>query len=478
MSELRIKAIIAVFLLFSVSLAGIKLEDPRKMEFPARVEVTPPQVQCCTLSNGIGVFMLEDHEVPLLDIIFSIRAGETRVLGDQAGLAEILAEPATDGGSIKVPAEVFKDSLLRLGASFTYPANISGLAKIDFTLHLLSEHVEDLLPMVVDVIREPALPDHKLELIKNQKITAYQTRNQSLLTATSRIGSHLLIGRESPTGRDITPATLDRINRNALAEFHESCYRPSLTTIGVVGDFDPEAMINRLERFLGDWQEPLIEPWDEALRFGEPAPPGVYLVPWPGSVQSCIVIGHDGLARNDPCYPESRLFQAIYGTSWFSRLFKEVRMERGLAYLIFGNLSSCIEEPGSFYTLCLTRPDATLEATRLMLEIIEALRTEGVTQEELELAKSSFLNSFPKYYTDPVKVLQERMDYVKHDYPVDFWEQLPERIERLTREDVNRFAREFLKPDSLIIVVGGDSTAFDGSLSELGEVQIIDPEVY
>lgn len=458
--------------------AGVKIEDPRKMEFPPRVEVTPPQIQCCTLSNGIGVFMLEDHEVPLLDVIFSIRAGEPRVPRDQAGLALILAELVTDGGSRAVPAEVFKDSLLRLGASFTYPTNISGPAKIDFTLHLLSEHVEDLLPMVVDVIREPALPVKQLELAKNQRLTAYQTRNQSLLTATSRIGSDLMAGRDSPVGRLITPAALERIDREALVEFHRACYRPSLTTIGIVGDFDPDSMIERLERCIGSWQEPAVEPWDEAPRSGEPAAPGVYLVHWPGSMQSCIVMGHEGLMLNDPSYPESRLFSSVYGGGWFSRLLKEVRMERGLAYLVFGILSSGIEEPGDFFTLCLTKSESTMESARLILDIIEDLRTEGITQEELEISKSSYLNSFPKYYTDSKEVLQRHMDYVKHDYPVDFWELLPQRIEGLTREDVNRFAGEFLKPESLIVVIGGDTTAFDDSLSKLGEVTIIDPEVY
>jgi len=475
MTSLMTRRIIAAVLFLSASLFGIKLKDPRTMEFPARLEFTPHEVERFRLSNGIEVFLVEDHEFPLVDVVFRIDAGERRVDAEQAGLADILADLVVEGGSKAVPKRVFQDSLERFGASFRGSA---GPKQASFTLHLLSEHIDDLLPLAVGAIREPTLPDEQLELNKNQRRTAYRARNSEPTAVAGRVLRKLCYGKDSPSARETAPATLDRIDLESLTKFHQTCYRPSLTMIGVVGDFDPKVMLEELERCLGDWQEPEVKPPDESPLYTDPASPGVYLVPWPGSVQSGIYMSHKGLLRDDPRYPASRLFCEVYGGSWYARLRKAIRVEHGLAYVVSGHVSSGFEEPGIFGTVCLTKSESTLQATRLMLGVMDDLRTQGITQRELELAKQSWLASFPAHYAEPEQVLRDRMNYAAHQYPIDFWDKLPDKIEPLTREDVNSFAAGFIKPRDLIIVILGDSTAFDDSLSKLGEVTIIDPEVY
>jgi zinc protease len=462
-------------LLLSTFLFGTKLKDPRKMEFPARLDFTAPEVERCTLSNGVEVFFIQDHEFPLVDITFSIRAGERRVDADYAGLAEILADLVVEGGSKAVSNRVFQDSLENFGATLS---TSSGSRNTDFTLHLLSEHIPALLPLVVGAVREPALPAEQLEINKNQRLISYQGRNDEPTAVAERIYQKLYYGPQNVWARETTPEVLDRIDLDALGQFHHVCYRPSLTMIGVAGDFDPDVMLEQLERYLGDWQEPEIEPYEEAPFYGETAPPGIYLVHRPGSVQSSIFIVGKGLQRDDPRYPATLLFNDVYGGAWFSRLRKELRVERGLAYSAYGYINSLYTEHGVFATICLTKSESTLQAIRLIHEIMEDLGTEGITQNELKLAKSSWLAGFPKYYAEPEYVLSDRMNYALHDYPVDFWDRIPDRIEPLTVEDVNRVAADFIKLDSLIIIVVGDSTAFDGYLSELGEVTIIDPEKY
>ena len=257
-------------------LSAAKLKDPRTMEFPARLGFTPHQVERFRLSNGIEVFLVEDHEFPLVDIVFRIDAGERRVDAEQAGLADILADLVVEGGSKAVPKRVFQDSLERFGASFW---GYAWDEETSFTLHLLSEHVDDLLPLAVGAIREPTLPDEQLELNKNQRLTSYQARNLEPMSAIVRIWNKLYCGKDSPSARETTPATLDRIDLDAFLGFHQACYRPSLTMIGVSGDFDPRVMLDELERCLGDWQEPEVKPPDESPLYTDPASPGVYLVP-------------------------------------------------------------------------------------------------------------------------------------------------------------------------------------------------------
>ncbi len=464
-----------IFLCIATTLTGIKLKDPRTMEFPARLDFTPHQVDRFTLSNGIQVFFVEDHQLPVTDIYFSVTAGENRISADHAGLAKILANLVVKGGSNQVLKDVFEDSLDRFGASFSGSA---GNEQATFKLHLLSEHVPALLSLVVGAIRDPALPQNQLELNKRQYLTSYQGRNDDPRSVAPRVFYKLIYGKESSQAREVTPASLENVTLEQLREFHLANYRPGHIMIGVEGDFDSKAMLDLLERCMGDWQIPQVEPWPESANYTDPAPPGVYLVHWPGSVQSNIRMGYASLVRSDPCYPESRILAEVYGGAWFSRLRHRVRDERGLAYVVSGHINTNFEEPGVFRGVCLTKSETTIQAAKLMLEIISDLKTEGITQRELGLAKQSWLASFPSHYEDPEEVLRDRMDYAAHGYPIDFWDRLPDKIEPLTCEDVGKFTAEFLKPEDLIILILGDTTAMDGSVSELGKVQIIDSETY
>lgn len=451
-----------------------RTNDPRNLHIPP-IEFNPQEVERHTLSNGIEVFFVEDHEVPLVDVCFLVKAGKTRVPANQSGLAQILAKMIVEGGSEVVPQRLFQDSLKNFGASFSTHA---GTEEATFTLHLLSKHIPVLLPMIVDAILTPALPANQLEVNKGKHLMNYQGRNDRNNLVAGRIFLKLNYGENSPIIREATPATLQSINTETLKEFHRRCYRPSHVMIGVRGDFDHESMVELLENLVGDWQEPDEKTYPATNLLLSPGEPGVYVVNIPGSVQSSIYIGHRGIALNDPRYPESRLLGEIYGWAWFSRLRHQVREERGLAYLVAGHLNTYYDDPGMFSAFCMTKSETTLETSRLILEIMNDLKTKGVTHDELQLAKQSWLASFPSFYEDPGELLLERMDYEGHGYPADFWDQLPDKIEPLTCEDINRFAADLIEPDSLIIVLVGDSTVFDGSASELGEVTIIDPEEY
>ncbi|MBD3286463.1 hypothetical protein GF359_07870 [candidate division WOR-3 bacterium] len=466
----------ALLLFFLPLLTGLaKTKDPRDLEFPTRLEFTPHQVDYHTLSNGIEVFFVEDHEVPLTDIHFFIKAGENRIPGEYAGLAEICAYLITEGGSRTVPKRVFEDSLKNFGASFY---GYSGTDEASFTLHLLSKHIPELLPMVVEAIRQPALPENQLAVNKGQYLIGYQSRNSEPSSVASRIFKKLIYGKNSPDVRETTPENLAKITLEKIAEFHKANYRPEHMMIGVAGDFEPKVMLDLLERYLGNWENPSENPWEEIPTYLDPAPGGVYYVHWPEAVQSNVRMGYEGIYRDAPDYPASRLFVEIYGGSWGSRLIKQVRVEKGYAYVAYGVLSSGFTEPGTFRILTSTKTETTVDAIQLILEITRDMKTKGVTEDELRFSKTSWLASFPAYYAEPEQVLFDRMRYAKYDFPLDFWDKLPDKIEPLEVTDVNAFASRFIETEKLVILVLGDSTAFHGSLSDIGEVTIIDPEEY
>lgn len=470
-----IKKLLLSFIITATVTLALKIQDPRELEFPTRLEFTPHEVQRYNLSNGIEVFLVADHEVPVVDITFRIQAGERRVPAGQAGLAKLTADLIVEGGSRTVPKRVFEDSLEMFGATFSGGAYTE---EAYFSLCMLTENTPDLLPLVVQSIRYPALPEDVFNLNKRQYQTYYAARNSEPSSVARRIFYKMLYGVESPSAREVAPVTLEAIDLDLIFRFHQANYRPSNIMIGVAGDFEPEEMIACLEDALGDWQEPDVEAWQASPFFIDPMPPGVYVVHWPGSIQSNVRIGHTGIIRNDPEYAASRLFTEIYGGSWFSRLSDEIREERGLAYAVSGNLSSGFEEPGIFSAVALTKSESTIEALSIMIDEMEDIKVNGVTTEELDMAKQSWLASFPAHYAEPEQVMWDRMNYAAHDYPLDFWDKMPDQVEPLTLADVNHFAAGFLEPSKLVVFVLGDTTAFDGALSQFGDVIVIDPEEY
>ncbi|MBD3286461.1 hypothetical protein GF359_07860 [candidate division WOR-3 bacterium] len=470
------KVSITFFLtLLTLSAGKVKLEDPREMDFSDDTPFIPQEVEQETLSNGITVFLAENHELPLVDVFIAVRAGEVRVPAAEAGFAEILAYIIVEGGSNKIKTRAFRDSLENLGATFRAEP---GSKYTDFSLHILSKHLPALLPLAVEAIRFPGLPQEQLEINKKQYLSSYQGRNNDPYSVASRIYWKLIYGRDSPAAREVTPSSLNKITEESLGDFHSANYRPSHVIVGVSGDFRKAEILELLETCLGNWEEPSVNPDPELDMITETAEPGIYLVNWPGAVQTNIWMGYLSFKRDDERYPNALLFTEIYGASRFSRMRLVVREKHGLAYSPYGWVSGGLTVPGTFSTVVGTKSSTTLKALNLLNVIIEDLRTQGVTEEDLTIAKESWLSAFPAHYSQTTKVIKDRMLYYRYSYPVNFWDMLPEKIKPLTQADMGGFASGFLEPSQLRILVVGDTSSFDGSIAEFGAFKVLDPSEY
>jgi predicted Zn-dependent peptidase len=164
----------------------------------------------------------------------------------------------------------------------------------------------------------------------------------------------------------------------------------------------------------------------------------------------------------------------ILGGGFTGRLFKNVRSREGLAYSVFGSYSANYDYPGEFYVGCMTKSESTVYAIRAMLKEVEKIKEAEVTDEELALAKESFLNSFVFNFDTKGEIVRRRMIYEYFGYPEDFLMKTKENVEKVTKADVLRVAKKHLKPDTVQILVVGRPEEFDQPLSTLGEVNEID----
>jgi predicted Zn-dependent peptidase len=190
--------------------------------------------------------------------------------------------------------------------------------------------------------------------------------------------------------------------------------------------------------------------------------------------QSNIYLGHIGGLRNDPDYFALIVMNRVFGSAFTGRLFKNVRSREGLAYSVFGNYSANYNFPGVFYVGCQTKSESTVYAIRAMVEEVRKMTEAEVTDEELALAKESYLNSFVFNFDTKGEIVRRLMTYEYFGYPADFLQKTRENVEKVTKADVLRVARDHLRPDNVQILAVGRSQDFDEPLSVLGSLREID----
>jgi hypothetical protein len=182
-------------------------------------------------------------------------------------------------------------------------------------------------------------------------------------------------------------------------------------------------------------------------------------------------MGHIGGRYNNPDYPALLVMNQILT---MDRMFKKIRTDEGLAYSVFGYYGVALDHPGIFNAGAQTKSESTVYAIRLMIKEIERMTQEEVTDEELNRGKDEFLNSYVFNYDSKQKIVNRMLTFAHFGYPLDFADQIKEGVEKVTKADVLRVAKQYLRPDKLQILVTGKKQDFDEPLSVLGEVNEID----
>jgi hypothetical protein len=272
---------------------------------------------------------------------------------------------------------------------------------------------------------------------------------------------------------------VDNITRNDLVDFHGEYFHPNNTILSVWGDFDPAQMKEKLQRAFSSWER--------APGFTPPTPPrpeaeneySVNVVQKEDVNQSTVRMGYLGeLTQDDPDYFPVIVMNEVLSGGFTSRLFNQVRTELGLAYSVFGQYVAGYETPGPFLAQVQTQSSSTVEAANAVMNEIEKMRQAPPTEEEVQLAKDSYLNSFVFNFDTRSEILGRLMTYETYGYPRDFLQQIKNGVANVMPEDVYRVSQKYLHPDRMDILVLGRQQDFDQPLSTLtrggGEVNEID----
>jgi zinc protease len=454
--------------------AGAKTAKPaapwKQIPIPPLPPFHPQEPQRIQLANGMVIFLQEDHELPVVGGTMRIRGGSIQEPANKVGLVEAYGAVWRTGGTTRRSGDELDDYLETRAAKVETGG---GADSITIGFNCLKDKLDEVFPVFLEVLHEPAFRDDKLELAKTQMNTDIARRNDDIGEIAGREAVRLAYGRDNPYARIAEYSTVAAITRDDLVKWHETFVHPNNIILGVHGDFDPAAMERRLRQAFESWPQAPVPPQPNIV-FHDPKP-GLYFIEKSDVTQSEIRMVTLGIQRNNPDYFSVDVMNDVLGGGFASRLFKTIRTEKGLAYSVGGGIGASFNHPGIFRIAMGTKSSTTVDAIQaLHAELNGMLTAKPITPEEVREAKDSILNRFIFNFDSKDKVLGERMLYEYYGYPADYLERFRAGIEKSTSDDANRVAHKYVHPQQFAVLVVGNSAEFGKPLSSLGPVTPID----
>lgn len=408
------------------------------------------------LPNGMRLVLLENHELPSVVLSARVDSGSYQDPRQQAGLAAAVAA-MLDEGTQNQDHDQISAALEQVGASLEVAP---GQETTYLNLKVLSEHARALLPVYADLLRVPAFPADRWELVRSQRLTALKEQQDDASVAARRAFNELVYG-DHPAGRSQsgTEISVRSLRPEDLRGFHARHYRPERTTLVVVGDFRTEVWVRELEAVFGSWGR-----GSETRRKSLPRAErqvGVRLRRIPmEKAQTQIVLGHLGVTRKNPDYLALRVLDTILGEGvgggFTARIPYQLRDVQGLAYSVGSSITSTAgTEPGVFVAVLGTEPAKEREAVAALLKEIRRIRTTPISPAELREAIDYLTHSYVFAFQTNGQLAEYLHTVQSHGLGYDYRKQFLREVVRVTREDVRRVAKKHLNPDHYSLVVVG-----------------------
>ncbi|PSH04478.1 MAG: insulinase family protein [Acidobacteria bacterium] len=441
----------------------------KQIAIPELPPFKPKQPKRLVLSNGMIVFLTENHELPLISGSALIRGGSDSEPAEKTGLVEIYGATWRTGGTDKLSGDQLDDFLEARAAK----VETSGAeANTSISFNCLKADFNDVLGILVDLLRRPAFREDKLTLEKKQMYSSISRRNDETGEIASIQTDILGYGKQSAYARIPEYATVAKVTREDLLQWHKKHVAPNNIIFGVVGDFDSKEMEAALRKYFDAW--PKGEKVGESKVTIAPEKPGIYVVDKNDVNQSEVRMISLGIERRNPDYFALQVMNEIFGGGFSSRLFTNLRTKAGLAYAVGGGVGSEWDHPGLTVLDIGTKTATTADAIKALWEQVDLMKKDAPSETEMKRAKDAILNSFIFNFDTPAKVLREQETYEFYGYPKDFLERYRAGVEKVTAADVLRVANKYLHREQLKVLVVGNTSEFEKQLAALGPVTPID----
>jgi zinc protease len=431
----------------------VKFAPPETIIFPI-LQYEIPRAERIVLDNGMILFLIEDHELPLVSISAVVRTGAAYDPPEKEGLAELTGRAMRTGGTTALTGDAMDDRLDH------YAINIWTNVDTEvsrFGLSALKENLEMGVDLFSQILQSPRFEPQKVQTEKDLlKEGLRRIEDDPQEYAFREFRKHLYQG--NPRGNQKTIASVDKIQISDLTGFHQKYFSPRNMMLAVTGDITREEAVPLLSRYFGP-----------APRNEKPESLSAPLIRGDGKVilvpketpQSIVLMGFSAPPKNSPDYFAFSILDFVLGSGGFrSRIFQEIRNNQGLAYSA-GSFYKAREDYGVLSTYGMTKADSTMKVLDAMKSIITEVASNPLKSEEINWAKKSITNSFLFSFVSAEQIAYQQLTIEYDGLPADFLQNYRDKIQRVGSGQIQPLAKKYLRPDQATVLILGDEKRFD-----------------
>lgn len=431
---------------------------PEELSFPPLTfEIPQGSAYRHSVAGSTPAYVVEDRSLPLVNITVRIRSGSYLDPVDKPGLASLTSSLVRRGGTVSKKAEDFDEEVEFLAANISTAGFTS---HSQASMSCITQALDSCLVLFFEMLREPNFQPSRLEVEKARLLESLKQRNDDAGDILDREWAWLLLGEDYFVAREPTADQLASIGPADLREFHRRTWRPEGMVFSVSGDVDTKEVLAKLEKHLSEWPERAADlpHWPPSLPSKKPLP-GLYYVD-KDIPQGKVFIGHpmpQVTDWDDPDLAPLRVMNEILGAGGFSsRIVQRIRSDEGLAYSAGTNYSIEPLWPGSFVISYQSKSSTVALAAKIALEEVHRIQREPVSPGELETAKNSLIQTFPRRFESASQIANTFAydQYLSRSH--EYWQKWRSRMAEITAADVQRVAQKYLEPSQFLMLVVGD----------------------
>ncbi len=460
------KILTFIFALALTNMALAQLDRSVQPEAGPAPELDFGKYKLYELKNGLKIIVVEDHKLPRLTMNMVVDR-DPIFEGKKAGYVQIAGDMLRQGTTNRPKAQL-DEEIDFMGASvFTSSSNVyaSGLSK----------YKDKLVEIMADIVLNPAFPQEEFEKLKKQTISGIESAKDDPQQVGSIVFNSRLYGKDHPYGESPTVATVESIELEDCRTYYNNYWVPNSTYLAIVGDIKAKDAKKLVEKYFGKWASGNRP----ANVFEAPAKPeglAVSLTNKESAVQSVLNMGNTiQLKPGDPDEVKMKLTNQILGVGSLGRLFLNIREDKGYTY---GAYSSYDDDRliGEFAANASVRNEVTDSAVVEFMNEFNRIRTEPVSDQELEGSKNAIIGSFGRALERPQTIANFALNIQRFNLDDDYYETYLTRLQELTKEDVMATAKKYIQPDNMHLVVVGKASEVADKLEKFGKVQYFDEQ--
>lgn len=428
------------------------------------------KAQSFELKNGLKVFVVENHKLPILSFNLSLNI-DPILEGEDAGYISLAGDLLRAGTSNRTK-EQMDEQIDFIGATLNTYSN-------GFYASSLKKHSNELLELTSDILINPLFPQEELDKLLKQLKTGLQSQKTNPNAIAGNISQAYNFGLNHPYGEQITETTIENISIEKCKAYYDTYFKPNVSYLVIVGDINLKEAKKLTKKYFGAWKSGEVPKHTYEMPT-RPEQPTVIVSNKDAAVQSVVNVTFPvdiKLSAED--YLASVVMNEVLGGGSFSgRLFQNLREQHAWTYGAYSYLSTN-ELIGSFKAYSQVKGEATDSALLAIKNEITRIRTELVDDEHLDLVKNSLSGSFAQSLESPQTIARFALNIEKYNLPEDFYQTYLERLAKVNAEDVLASAKKYLDPNKAYYIAVGDVSKIKESLKHLSpDNTVINVDIY